>query len=776
MANMVRSGDDVEQGMLDEGTEDEKGSLKEGLAERLDALGRTLSETRKDAIDWRAELDIEGEWSEDEEAYNGIDDHNRAEMSSAYQSKSDPLGTTGRRRSSARADGDTRSTIVPNITGPYCDAAAARLSDMVLPTDEQPFEIAPTTISDMEEMLKDHTPIQIMGDGGQIIETTRAKHVAGIIKEAKEPARRAEKVITDWFDECNWTNEVRQVIEDAARIGTGVLKGPVPVKVCKFRWDKKNGFDVLTKHEEVRPESYCVSVWNVFPARDCGESIHNGPYIWEVDTLTKRQLQDMKGDPGYIDSQIDACLQEGPLDVDPYWRRGVDAPEPLKSSSFQVWYYYGSCKRDDWLAAQPIPMESDAVLEMMDKYQSMTDDVQVCATMVNHRCIKMVLAPLDDGEFPYDFMVWRKRRGLPYGQGIARQINPAQRMVTAGTRNLMDNAGIGGGPIIVADPDVIEPADGKWTLYSRKFFLKKEGATMQQAKEALFFQTVDMVTNELIIIINLGFRFAEEITGLPAILQGQLGEKAPDRVGIVQMLQENGSATLRRLAKLFDDRVVEPHVTRYYNWLMHYGEDEMAKGDFAVKTRGATALAERALQNGQLSEVLLFSKDPDYGLDPERVMKEWLRARRIDPSRLEIDEQERQRRREAGDPLRLAEVALKRADATLKSAQASKIDAEKLQANVTSQYTAVQTGQTIASVPQVAAVADTVIRNAADGLDKTDSLGSPEGQNVSVPAQQIDGNTSPEFPPNPESPEVGLADGIETQGNDGVIVNGGEDA
>jgi hypothetical protein len=71
----------------------------------------------------------------------------------------------------------------------------------------------------------------------------------------------------------------------------------------------------------------------------------------------------------------------------------------------------------------------------------------------------------------------------------------------------------------------------------------------------------------------------EDSTGLPMLLQGQLG-KAPDTVGGMTMLNNNASAVLRRLARTFDDCVTEPHIRRYYAWLLQYGEDD-EKGDFS---------------------------------------------------------------------------------------------------------------------------------------------------------------------------------------------------
>ena len=44
-------------------------------------------------------------------------------------------------------------------------------------------------------------------------------------------AKKAETRIWDWLTESQWHAEVRKLIDEAAKIGTSVLKGPVPVTV-----------------------------------------------------------------------------------------------------------------------------------------------------------------------------------------------------------------------------------------------------------------------------------------------------------------------------------------------------------------------------------------------------------------------------------------------------------------------------------------------------------------------------------------------------------------
>ena len=115
---------------------------------KLDALGQSLAKTRAEAISARQASGIEEEWFEDEEFYQGIDDANRGEF---HTWRNKPPGQAAR---SVEAVGTTRSTVVPNITGPYVDAAAARIADMLLPTDDRSWALKPTPIPDLDGIAK----------------------------------------------------------------------------------------------------------------------------------------------------------------------------------------------------------------------------------------------------------------------------------------------------------------------------------------------------------------------------------------------------------------------------------------------------------------------------------------------------------------------------------------------------------------------------------------------------------------------------------------------
>ena len=158
--------------------------------------------------------------------------------------------------------------------------------------------------------------------------------------------------------------------------------------------------------------------------------------------------------------------------------------------------------------------------------------------------------------------------------------------------------------------------------------------------------TIPMMQEELMAIIQFALKMAEDITGLPMLMQGQQGS-ATDTVGGMQILTNNSNTPMRTIAKLFDDMITTPHLNRYYEWLLQYGPDDNEKGDFQITARGSSALFERDAQHQAILAMAPLVKDPAYGIDPKKWIKEALKAQRLLPEVFQYTEEEMKQMEEA---------------------------------------------------------------------------------------------------------------------------------
>jgi len=591
--------------------------------EQLDALGVHIASLRSDAIEGRSTSGIEDQWREDEEFYAGIDENSNS-STKAWNSK-----PPGRVEASPTGSG---STLFLNITGQYCDSSAASLADMLLVASDIGWDISPTPIPELVELAEGKITDSlregiVKANNGDVQaaqeETDRITAEAkGRIDKARASAKVAQEQIKDWHIECQYSGENRKVIEDASRIGAGVLKGPIPESKKYFAY-KDGG---IVTDERLVPVSRAISPWSLFPDPGCGQSIHDGNCIFERDYITAKRLKELKNS-GYIDSQIDLVLDEGPSEatkIAPTAAR-VDGKDRKKTGLYEIWYFYGSLEKKDMESAG-CPCDDDVA--------------NAHVVMVNNHVIKAVENPLENGEYPYDVMVWKRMLDSPWGTGIARLIRTPQRIVNAAGRNLMDNAGLAGGPMWGYNPGLITPIDGVAELAPRKGWIASEDADLSDMSRAFTFFNMDMRVNELQSIISLGLKFAEDVTGLPMIMQGQMGASSPDTLGQTQILNNNASTVRRRIARLFDDLVTEPHVRRYYRYFLEHQEGEDGKGDFTIEARGSSALVERSIQKQQIMDLGRLVNNPVYGIDPKKWAAEYLKSEQFDSRLFEYDDEE----------------------------------------------------------------------------------------------------------------------------------------
>lgn len=702
----------------------------------------TLLSKRREAIAGRAGSGIEEEWTEDEEHYQGIDDANRNFQNANQLYRSRKTAIIG---GQTRQQGPARSVVFLNITRPYTDAASARVADMLLPTDDRAWEIKPTPLPRLSgpqlTMLA-----QAMGATDPAAVHAQMAAQAG---EAKEAAERMQQAIEDPLVESNWHGEVRQVIEDSARIGSGVLKGPFPItRTARMtRKDPATGLTEFIKVDEIKPGSKRIDVWNFFPDPACGENIHNGSYTWEREHIGRRQIKEMAADPSYETAELLAALREGPART----REGTEAVYRPGDDEFEMWIFYGHCAREH-LARLGVEME-----------EGDEDRVPTMAVMINDRLVKVVLSPQDDGEFPYDVLAWQRRPGMPWGVGISRQVRTAQRMLNGAARAMMDNAGLSASPQIVIG-NGITPQDGNYALRPGKVWRAEADADASDVRAAFNAFVVPSVQAPLMNIINFALKMAEDTTGMPAMLQGIRGD-APNTLGGMQMQNNNATSVLRRLAKRFDDYMTRPHIQRYFDWMMTYSDDESIKGDFQIDVRASSALVERDAQQQFLMTLLQVSANPIYELDPAKLAAELCKGQRLDPTNFQYtDEQKAQRAQQGQDPTLQAK-------AQLLAAQARKADADATNTGMETLYSGVQTGQLISMNPAVATLADGLARSV--GFQDQDAAPIvPQGGWI-TPQQQPDpgavpNNTDPLTPLRPDSPLLGVRQGIETPAADGA--------
>lgn len=611
-------------------------SANEAKKARLAGISVALVKMRQDAVTYRENSGVESVWLEAEDAYIGIDDANRSEFSKAKWAK--PMAINGPLQRESSGNDGTRSTVYVRLTSRYVDAGAAKLSEILIPVDDKSFSISPTPIPEVTSNIENDSPAvdlsmnPIMGENGQ--QAKMSDIAASIQKKAEESAKLAEKRIFDWMVESGYQGECRKVIFDAARIGVGILKGPVPTQSKSTSVKEKNGAVAMEFVSEIKPGYKWVDPWNFYPMQDCGERVQDSG-CFERDYISEEELKELKAIPGYIVSSIDAVILEGPGKINDDSKNPNNKSRD-KSGLYEIWYYYGKLNKDDLLCANP------AIDNLDDEEHS----AQI--TMVNDTVIKAVLNPMESGKHPYHNMPWQRRPGNWAGVGICEQVRAPQRMCNAATRAMLNNAGVSSGVQLVVDRGSITPADGTWSIYSNKIWYKSADTVIDDVRKAFVAVEFPNQQGSLMNIIEYAFRLAEESTNIPLISQGQSGKTTPDTFGAAQLQNNNANQLLRSIGYQFDDFITAPVVNQSYEWLLNDASvPSEEKGDFKINAHGSSSLVERAIQDQFLMQMGAMVVNPAFEISPARWFAMLLKSKRLDPRDIQLTDAEKKQMSQA---------------------------------------------------------------------------------------------------------------------------------
>lgn len=595
-------------------------------AQRFEALCRAISKKRDEAVRYRKSSGIEQIWQEDQDYYEGVDQFNRSRIRYNKPYASDAPLTEVRATSAS-----TQCTEFINITRQFVDSAEARCGDILLPRGDWNWGAKKTPIGD--DAATKTNGAQTPQDEAQQADIT--------LRNAKGEVR-----IKDWLVETKYEREYRKALGSAARIGTGILKGPFPV-IRRVKTLDQSGELVID--EKIVPATQFIEPEDFYPDPNCGDDIHKGQFVIERGVLSYKELEDLKRVGGeYIAEAIDKVLQEGP---------GKSYSEQKKEQGendlFEVWYFTGLIDMNDMdlldeRFAQEITIEAEgdeiSICGCDEPEERGKDFQSVQVVMVNETIIKGNLNPLQDGSYPYDVLCWQKSKGHWAGIGVARQMRVAQKIMLDMGRSLVDNMALSSIPMIAMRQKAIVPENGIMELAKGKLWYLTDDQ-IGNIQDAIQFLVAPSMQREIMEIMVLAGKMAEDATGVNALLQGEQGQ-ATNTVGGMNLLHKNASALLRRVARICDDDVTEPHINRYYDWLLMYGEAD-EKGDLKVEATGSSVLVERELEAMQAQILLQFSADPEYGINKSAVMRRITKGWGFEPTEIFYSEEEMRKRAEA---------------------------------------------------------------------------------------------------------------------------------
>lgn len=676
----------------------------------LDSIGISLERLKDEAVAWRSNHEIE--WSQDYAQYDAV---SRVLMSSKKEGPQSDVTDEEYRKTS---DNITRSKVI--IT-------AARLGDMLFPTNEANWALDITPKPDIPDELVPPPPPTVVMDQATGQQTQQpGQYTPETLLEAKrEVARKAMTSMTgtirDQFGESQYDEAGRSCIFDACLYGTGVLFGPA-LKVKRSHSYAAGQAPMMV--EAAKPTVEYVDLWSFFPQP--ARSIDECEHAFRLHVLPKRALRKLAKQPGFDSMQINRLLKQQPSHgalLTGAMERGAIRPDAhvVLADRYSVWQYRGPLPKEAFvhflngMVAQSELTEEDALsmLKMMDADNLSEMDCEVWFSQ--GILIKIAMSTLPAGELGYYVFNYEKDPQSLFGHGVAYLCRDDQLATNQLWHAMMLNSMVSAGPQIGVKKGslVAQPGVRSNTLSATKPRVWALDDTVKDIKEALSVFVVPNVTKEIMGMYDRAKANADEHTMTPLIAQGEPTSAVPTSSGMA-MLMNAANVVMRRLAKAFDDQITVPLVTAFYDWNMDHNPDQSIRGDYCVIPKGASHLLIKDVmaQHLQLA-TQLFSTNP--------MLAPYMKARvfadrnieMLDMSPAEMlytDEQVAENQRQQGekpDPETMkAQAAMEQAKAMATRAQAEaeatikrlELEAEQTRLNHEMRMADIQTRERIAQM------------------------------------------------------------------------------
>lgn len=527
------------------------------------------------------------------------------------------------------------SSVFINITQMKTMAAYSRLMAIIMGPSGYPWNVKPTP----------HPALVKMGLTPQAAETVSEldPEFKAQISEAKSACDGMRNRIKDDLVESHWEEKIARGILEMVSLGTMAFKGPIAAPPKPKKWikvasdvsimDRIKGALGMAQIEseryilsndpmdEYRATMDWVSIFSLYPDPGAYE-ITDAMWVVERHVFNKAQLVELVRDESFDPGEVKTVLEQHPEGnwTPETWESYVDNMNKRSSTNgmndrYTVLEFWG------YLSGQEI---IDAGGDAADPNKMYMSNVWVCG----NNCIKVKISNNQSQKIPYFLVPYEKVPYKIWGRGVPEKMSDPQAIINGAARAMVENMGICAGPQVVVDVARLAPGTEytkivPWGITAVK---NVEGIT----EPPIRFVKIDPVLNELNLIMSVFRSFVQEVTSMPDMASGMVGQGEHNRtMGGMSMLFGAADSYTRSVVFNIDNHLTKPMIRALYDWEMQYCPDPSIKGDMVVEASGVQGLMAKELTSQRLAELLQAVGQIPGGADyinmPE-LMKEMFRS------------------------------------------------------------------------------------------------------------------------------------------------------
>lgn len=509
------------------------------------------------------------------------------------------------------------SDIYMMITEVKCRAAESWLRDILLDQGTPPWDIQATPIPDLgpkaTKEIQDAFAnkvleiVQRLGQAPSVDEMSELREMITqdyrfkILQEAQNRTDKMKIKISDQFAQGGWAQSFNDFITDLVTYPAAFVKGPIVRRQRYLSWElDETGRTVAKPSERIAPEFERVDPFRIYP--EPGITNINEGYIFEHHPLSRMDLSDLIGVPGYDDDAIRKVLEVGngqswisedvELQKDEQERKYYSYMRPTEVfDALEFWGKVSGKMLIEW------GLSEDEVPDSAQEY-----DANVW--IVGNYVIKAVLNYDPLGEKPYAKTSFIKCPGAFWGKGIPEIIEDLQNVCNASARALVNNMGIASGPQVEVNLERI-PANEDITQMSPWKIWQVTNDPVGSSAPAVRFTQPEDNANTLMAVYEKFSKLADDHSGIPSYVYGDLNVQGAGRTSSgLSMLMGAAGKGIRQVVMHIDSDITKPIVQRQFVYNMRYDEDESIKGDAEVIAKGAVNLAIKETVNVRRIEFL----------------------------------------------------------------------------------------------------------------------------------------------------------------------------
>lgn len=520
------------------------------------------------------------------------------------------------------------SEVFAGITGQKCRAAGAWIRDVMMTTGEdRPWSITPTPVPELppdvtealiaaaQQPIADQMQAAAMGMAeppdpaamAKMMSMLKDQAISALREEAEKRTERMAQKMEDQLIEGGFLGALDEFINDLTTFPTAILKGPVIRMKPYMRWDEQGNAVVEVK---LCKEWERLDPFMAYPSPSA-TSPEDGDFI-EKHRLSRKDLQDLRGVPGYDDGAIDMVLRDfatglhmwlyDELDYEDASGRPTTSLSTNPDDLIDALQFWGSVNGQmllDW------GMERRAVPDPTREYQ-------VEAWQIGPYVIKAVLNPDPLDRRPYYATSYERVPGSFWGNSVADLIRDAQDVCNAAARSMINNAALSSGPQVGVLIDRIAAGEQitqmkPWRIWQ----LTSDPMGQGNADPPIRFFQPQSTLPDLMALFDKFTIMADEYSGIPRYMTGDSRAGGAGRTASgLSMLMSNAGKMITSVIKNIDLNVMEPLLQRLYYFNMRYETDPELKGDVAIKARGASNLIAREAAQVRRTEFLAATANP----------------------------------------------------------------------------------------------------------------------------------------------------------------------